>query len=91
MTSRAGATIAAVRGARANAFATVKTGGTAGCVVEIEILTPAGERCGTTRLEAPPPCDRVTFGADRTVFTTGEMPTGASGSCSWHWWSGLLR
>jgi hypothetical protein len=91
VTSRAGATIAVVRGGKANAFATVRTGGTAGCTVDVEILTAAGESCGTTHLESPPPCDRVTFGADRTLFTTGELPTGASGSCAWHWWSGLLR
>lgn len=92
VTSRSGATIAAVRGNRANAFATVETGGSAACTVRIEILTPSGESCGTTRLEAPSPCQFVAFGADRTVVTTGQAFTGPKvGICSWHWWSGLLR
>jgi hypothetical protein len=86
------AAIAAVRGNRANAFATL-TQGPAGCEVEIELLTPVGESCGTTRLEAPAPCERVSFGADRTVFTTGMRydPSPGASSCSWHWWTGLLR
>jgi hypothetical protein len=99
VTARAGATIAAVRGGKANAFATLKRGDAAGCVVEIEILTAAGESCGAIELHAPGPCATVTFGADRTVFTTGQTittkpgptPQFADASCSWNWWSGLLR
>ncbi|HET8539027.1 MAG TPA: hypothetical protein VFL83_04050, partial [Anaeromyxobacter sp.] len=88
VTSRAGARIAAVRANRANAFATVKSAPAAACEVEIEILTPAGQPCGTTRLTAPDPCERVTFGADRTVFTMAQQP---AADCVWHWWTGLLR
>ncbi len=88
VTSRAGATIAAVRGNRANAFATVTSAPTAACEVHIELLTPDGQSCGTTTLTAPDPCTRVSLGADRTVFTTAQQP---ASDCVWHWWSGLLR
>jgi hypothetical protein len=64
--------------------------------VDVDILTPAGERCGTVRLHAASPCAFVSFGADRTVFTTGtKFGTAADGTsyvgCAWRWWSGLLR
>jgi hypothetical protein len=94
--ARPSATIAAVRGGAANAAATVKSGSADACDVEVEILTPAGESCGTVRLHAASACTAVTFGADRTVFTTGKTSGAeADGSsyiaCAWHWWSGLLR
>jgi hypothetical protein len=88
VTSRAGATIASVRGNRANAFATVKHAGAGACEVELELLTPDGRSCGTTTLTAPDPCERVAFGADRTVFTTAQQPVS---DCVWNWWTGLLR
>jgi hypothetical protein len=88
VTSRAGATIAAVRGNRANAFATVKSAATAACEVQLELLTPDGQSCGTTTLTAPDPCEHVSFGADRTVFTMAQQPASDS---VWHWWTGLLR
>ncbi len=94
--ARQSATVAAVRGGAGNAAATVKSAAGEACAVEIEILTRAGESCGTMSLHAPDPCTAASFGADRTVFTTGTTSgTAADGSsyvaCAWHWWSGLLR
>ncbi|HEX9049161.1 MAG TPA: hypothetical protein VF841_01360 [Anaeromyxobacter sp.] len=93
-----GAALAVVRGGAANAFAVVKSGGGAPCVVDVEVLTPSGESCGTTELRAPQACGSVSIGLDGTVFATGSTldptpgPSGAGGgTCSWHWWSGLLR
>jgi hypothetical protein len=88
VTSRAGARIAAVRGNRANAFATVTSAPASACEIRLEILTPDGRSCGTTTLGSPDPCTRVTFGADRTVFTMAQQPVS---DCVWHWWTGLLR
>jgi hypothetical protein len=75
-----------VRGGHANAFARVVSAPGTACDVALELLTAAGESCGTVHLRTATPCDRVTFGADCTVFTTGM-----TGGCTWHWWSGLLR
>jgi hypothetical protein len=94
VTDRTGATIAAVRGNRANAFATVEQ--REPCKIRIEVLTASGESCGTVRLEAPR-CDRVTFGADRTVFALHQGYAAIDSSyarnlvCTWSWWTGLLR
>ncbi len=90
--ARAGETFANVRGGGANAFAAVKSAPGAACEIEIEILDAAGESCGTTRLRSASPCDRVGFGADRTVFATGGSLDASGGVvCSYRWWSGLLR
>jgi hypothetical protein len=96
--SRAGATIAVVRGGTANAFATIKSGPGEACAADVEILTPDGQSCGTTELRDPQPCTRITFGIEGTVFTTASTldpspgPSGwGGGVCDWHWWSGLLR
>jgi hypothetical protein len=85
-----------VRGGAANALATVKLGGSQPCEIEIEILTPAGESCGTVRLTAPERCWGVTLGPDGTVLASGDVVQAAADGtskylCSWRWWSGLLR
>jgi hypothetical protein len=93
--ARSNRTFAVVRGGAALAAAIVKSGSWP-CDAEIEILTPAGESCGTFHLTAPEQCFSVAFGADRTVFVTGHMPVTAPDgrtdwACTWRWWTGLLR
>ena len=93
-----GAALAVVRGGAANAFAMVKSGVGEPCVIDVEVLTPSGESCGTAELRAPDACGSVSIGFDGTVFATGSTldPTpgpsgGGGGTCFWHWWSGFLR
>jgi hypothetical protein len=85
--SRAGGIAAAVRGGRANAFAWITSARGQPCEVKLELLTPAGESCGTLELSSPDACETVSFGADRTFLAQGF----SGGSCVWRWWSALLR
>src|SRR5512144_21374 len=90
LSARASATLAVVRGGRANAFATQADAG-GECRIDVEVLTAGGESCGTAHLAEPGPCGTITFGADGTLFTTAEETQGSSLVCTWHWWGGLLR
>jgi hypothetical protein len=65
--------------------------GAGGCAVDVEVLSAGGERCGTTRLVTAAPCDRVELGPDGTVFTIAQTRSGETTTCTFHWWSGLLR
>ena len=79
-----------VRGRRANAFLSwTGSFGEEPCGAAIELVTAAGESCGTVKLAVPGGCRFVDVGPDGTALVTSELDRGTR--CVWRWWSGLLR
>lgn len=64
----------------------------------VEVLTAAGESCGTFTLPASP-CARYSVAQDGTVFASWPSVQDEEScthtvdqlSCTWRWWPGLLR
>jgi hypothetical protein len=64
----------------------------------VEVLTAAGESCGTFTLPASP-CARYSVAQDGTVFASWASVQDEESctitvdqlSCTWRWWPGLLR
>ena len=84
-----GVTVKVVRGRRANAFVSwTGSFGEQPCDAAIELVTAAGEPCGTVKLAADA-CRFVDVGPDGTALVTSELDQGTR--CVWRWWSGLLR
>ncbi len=72
------------------------------CHPRIEVLSPAGEVCGTLDYPAPPAgsaaCDpgtrqpSLTIGVDGTVMRLASITPSPTGQdCEYQWWSGELR
>jgi hypothetical protein len=82
-----------VRGGAANAFISSPAPGQS-CAPSIEIVAASGKICGTVHLPATTDgCTSVDVGKDGTVFLTAARSSSAPNTftCSWRWWSGLLR
>jgi hypothetical protein len=82
-----------VRGGAVNAFISSPAPGRP-CAPSIEIVAASGKICGTVHLPATTDwCTSVDVGKDGTVFLTVARSNSVPNTftCSWRWWSGLLR
>jgi hypothetical protein len=100
--TRPGTRLATIRGARGYAVLPLEGHGDP---TRVEILTPAGDSCGTVALPPaaalPPGVDatptRLDVGQDGTVLQTvmlggtGSVALGSGVHCEFRWWPGLLR
>jgi hypothetical protein len=102
LASRPGTRLATIRGG--SGYAVLPFEGQ-GDPARVEVLTPAGDSCGTVALPAPaalpPGVDatptRLDVGQDGTVLQTvmfggtGSVSLGSGVHCEFRWWPGLLR